>query len=103
MIHNLVTVVKDLQVVQHTASPRSTTTGVVAETSAISNYKDRAIKELQSRRINKPLDSTSFCGSTYEDVSDWLEMLTLKCDQVKLDDQERMIITTDLLKGSAKL
>ena len=75
----------------------------LAPTTNEPNLLDRAMKELQAKRINKLLDSTPFYGLTTEDVSDWLEAFKRKCDQVQLPDGQRLIIATDLFKGSAKI
>ena len=70
---------------------------------AASNLKEQAAKQLQSKRINQLLDSTPFTGSSSQEVSDWIEDLSNKCDQVQLDDDQRLSVAIDLLKGNATL
>ena len=36
------------------------------------NLKEKAARQLQSKRINQLLDSTPFSGSVTQDVSDWM-------------------------------
>ena len=68
-----------------------------------SSLKEQAAKQLQSKRINQLLDSTPFTGSPSQEVSDWIDDLSNKCDQVQLDDDQRLSVAIDLLKGNAKL
>ncbi|CAF1481203.1 unnamed protein product [Rotaria sp. Silwood1] len=68
-----------------------------------SSLKEQAAKQLQSKRINQLLDSTPFTGSASQEVSDWIDDFTNKCDQVQLDDAQRLSVVIDLLKGNAKL
>jgi hypothetical protein len=70
---------------------------------AASSLKEQAAKQLQSKRINQLLDSTSFTGSSSQEVSDWIDDFSNKCDQVQLDDDQRLSVAIDLLKGNAKL
>ncbi|CAM2714040.1 unnamed protein product [Rotaria socialis] len=57
----------------------------------------------QSTSINQLLDSTPFTGSASQEVSDWIDDSSNKCDQVQLDDAQRLSVVIDLLKGNAKL
>lgn len=68
-----------------------------------SSLKEQAAKQLQSKRINQLLDSTPFTGSSSQEVSDWIDDLSNKYDQVQLDDDQRLSVAIDLLKGNAKL
>ncbi len=70
---------------------------------AASSLKEQAAKQLQSKRINQLLDSTPFTGSSSQEVSDWIDDFSNKCDQVQLDDDQRLSVAIDLLKGNAKL
>ena len=70
---------------------------------AASSLKEQAAKQLQSKRINQLLDSTSFTGSSSQEVSDWIDDFSNKCDQVQLSDDQRLSVAIDLLKGNAKL
>lgn len=67
------------------------------------NLKEQAAKQLQSKRINQLLDSIPFSGSASQEVSDWIDDFSNKCDQVQLDDAQRLSVVIDLLKGNAKL
>lgn len=89
-------------------SPPSTTAALPQSIPPIiknaeSNLKEQAAKQLQSKRINQLLDSTPFTGSSSQEVSDWIDDLSNKCDQVQLDDDQRLSVAIDLLKGNAKL
>jgi hypothetical protein len=64
---------------------------------------DQAAKQLQSKRITQLLDSTPFTGSTSQDVMDWFDEFSSKCDDVKLDDMQRVSVARGLLTGVAKL
>ena len=70
---------------------------------AASSLKEQAAKQLQSKRINQLLDSTPFTGSPAQEVSDWIDDFSNKCDQVQLDDDQRLSVAIDLLKGNGKL
>ena len=70
---------------------------------AASSLKEQAAKQLQSKRINQLLDSTPFTGSSSQEVSDWIDEFSNKCDKVQLDDDQRLSVAIDLLKGNAKL
>jgi hypothetical protein len=72
-------------------------------THAAPSLKEQAAKQLQSKRINQLLDSTPFTGSSSQEVSDWIDDFSNKCDQVQLDDDQRLSVAIDLLKGNAKL
>lgn len=101
ILNNLSSTVRDLQQMNLFATTANQSTAVPIETE--SNLLDRAMKEIQAKRINKLLDSTPFYGLATEDVSDWLEGFKRKCDQVQLPDDQRLIIATDLFKGTAKI
>ena len=68
-----------------------------------SNLKELAAKQLQSKRIDQLLNYTPFSGSTSQEVSDWIDDFSNKCEQLQLDDTQRLSIAIDLLKGNAKL
>ncbi|CAF4629407.1 unnamed protein product, partial [Rotaria socialis] len=68
-----------------------------------SSLKEQAVKQLHSKRINQLLDSTPFTGSASQEVSDWINNFSNKCDQVQLDDAQRLSVVIDLLKGNDKL
>ncbi|CAF3342919.1 unnamed protein product [Rotaria socialis] len=68
-----------------------------------SSLKEQAVKQLHSKRINQLLDSTPFTGSASQEVSDWIDDSSNKCDQVQLDDAQRLSVVIDLLKGNDKL
>ncbi|CAF4569110.1 unnamed protein product, partial [Didymodactylos carnosus] len=70
---------------------------------AETSLKEQAAKQLQSKRINQLLDSTPFSRSTSQEVSDWIDDFSNKCDQLQLDDAQRLSVVIDLLKGNAKL
>ncbi|CAF4617830.1 unnamed protein product, partial [Didymodactylos carnosus] len=70
---------------------------------AETSLKEQAAKQLQSKRINQLLDSTPFSGSTSQEVSDWIDDFSNKCDQLQLDDAQRLSVVIDLLTGNAKL
>jgi len=72
-------------------------------TNVETSLKEQAAKQLQSKRINQLLDSNPFTGSASQEVSDWIDDFSNKCDQVKLDDTQRLSVVIDLLKGNAKL
>jgi hypothetical protein len=67
------------------------------------NAKERTSKQLLMKRINQLLDSTPFSGSTSQEVSDWIQEFSRKCDQLELDGDQRFSIAVDLLNGNAKL
>ena len=67
------------------------------------HLKEQAAKQLQSKRINQLLDSTPFTGSSSQEVSDWIEDFVGKCDQLRLDDAQRLAVAIDLLRENAKL
>ena len=85
-----------------TAAPLSQSTSSVIMKME-SSLKEQAVKQLQSKRINQLLDSTAFTGSASQEVSDWIDDFSNKCDQVQLDDAQRLSVVIDLLKGNAKL
>ncbi|CAF4482234.1 unnamed protein product, partial [Rotaria socialis] len=68
-----------------------------------SSLKEQAVKQLHSKRINQLLDSTPFTGSASQEVSDWINNFSNKCDQVQLDDAQRLSVVIDLLKGNDTL
>ena len=68
-----------------------------------SSLKEQAAKQLQSKRITQLLDSTPFTGSPAQEVSDWIDDFSNKCDKVQLDDDQRLSVAIDLLKGNGKL
>jgi hypothetical protein len=67
------------------------------------HIKEQAAKELQSKRINQLLDSKPFTGSSLQEVSDWIDDFVGKCDQLRLDDAQRLAVAIDLLRENAKL
>jgi ElaB/YqjD/DUF883 family membrane-anchored ribosome-binding protein len=67
------------------------------------HLREQAAKQLQSKRINQLLDSAPFTGSSSQEVSDWIEDFVGKCDQLRLDDAQRLAVATDLLRENAKL
>ncbi|CAF0770090.1 unnamed protein product [Didymodactylos carnosus] len=67
------------------------------------SLRENAAEQLQSKRLNQLLDSTPFSGSTSQEVSDWIDDFSFKCDQLQLDDAQRLSVVIDLLKGNAKL
>ena len=77
----------------NTKSSPSTTLNLVSE----------AAKQLQAKRIHRLLDSAPFTGSASQEVSDWVEEFTRKCDQLRLDDAQRLSVVADLLTENAKL
>ncbi|CAF5168122.1 unnamed protein product, partial [Rotaria sp. Silwood1] len=67
------------------------------------SLKEQASKRLQSKRIDQLLNSIPFSGSNSQEVSDWIEDFDDKCDQVQLEDVQRLSVAIDLLTGNAKL
>ena len=65
--------------------------------------KEQAVKQLQTKRINQLLDSTPFSGSMSQEVSDWIEEFSTRCDELNFDDTQRLSVAVSLLKGNAKL
>ncbi|CAF2971230.1 unnamed protein product [Rotaria sp. Silwood2] len=84
-----------------TASDSELTTSVTQ--SAKLSLKEKASKQLQSKRIDQLFNSTPFYGSTSQEASDWIEDFNNKCDQLQLDDGQCLFVVIDLLKGNAKL
>lgn len=89
-------------------APSPTTTTLVDTTIPViinteHHIKQQTAKQLQSKRINQLLDSTPFSGSTSQEVSDWIDDFIYKCDQLQLDEAQRLSVAIDLLKGNAKL
>ena len=90
------------------APPPPTTTTLLETTIPVvinteHHIKQQTAKQLQSKRINQLLDSTPFSGSTSQEVSDWIDDFIYKCDQLQLDESQRLSVAIDLLKGNAKL
>ncbi|CAF4974115.1 unnamed protein product, partial [Rotaria sp. Silwood1] len=67
------------------------------------SLKEQASKKLQSKRIDQLLNSIPFSGSNSQEVSDWIEYFDDKCDQLQLEDVQRLSVAIDLLTGNAKL
>ncbi|CAF5117344.1 unnamed protein product, partial [Rotaria sp. Silwood1] len=61
------------------------------------SLKEQASKRLQSKRIDQLLNSIPFSGSNSQEVSDWIEDFDDKCDQVQLEDVQRLSVAIDLL------
>jgi hypothetical protein len=65
--------------------------------------EEQAAKQLQSKRIDQLINSAPFTGSIIQEISDWIEDFSNKCDQLRFDDTQRFSVATDLLKGNTKL
>jgi hypothetical protein len=57
-------------------------------------------KQINNYDRNK---STPFSGSRTQDVVDWLYEFNRKCDDIKLDDTQRLSVTCGLMASDAKL
>ena len=64
---------------------------------------DQSTKQLRSKQISQLLESNSFSGSPTQDVVDWLDEFNHKCDDIILDDAQRLSVARGLLTGDAKL
>lgn len=65
--------------------------------------KKQTNKQLQSKRIKQLFESKPFSGSITQEVSDWIDEFSDKCDELQLDDDQRLSIATGLLSDNAKL
>jgi len=68
-----------------------------------SSTTDHATKQLRSKQISQLFESTAFSGSRSQDVVDWLDEFNQKCDDIRLDDTQRLSIARGLMKNDAKL
>ena len=64
---------------------------------------DQSTKQLRSKQISQLFESTSFSGSPMQDVVDWLHEFNRKCDDIVLDDVQRLSIARGLMTDDAKL
>ena len=64
---------------------------------------DQSTKQLKSKQISQLFDSTPFSGSPAQDVIDWLYAFNLKCDDISLDESQRLSIARGLMVADAKL
>ena len=64
---------------------------------------DHTTKQLRSKQLTHLFESKPFSGSAAQDVVDWLDEFNRKCDDIQLDDAQRLSIARDLMKDDAKL
>jgi hypothetical protein len=69
----------------------------------IPSTTDQATKQLRSKQLTQLLEATPFSGSRAQDVVDWIHEFNRKCDDIKLDDKQRLSIARGLMKNDAKL
>ena len=64
---------------------------------------DHTIKQLRSKQLTHLFESTPFFGTAVQDVVDWLDEFNRKCDDIQLDETQRLSIARGLMKDDAKL
>ena len=64
---------------------------------------DQTTKQLQSKLMSQLFESTPFSGSRTQDIVDWLDEFNEKCNNIKLDNTQRLSIARGLMTSDAKL
>jgi hypothetical protein len=107
-IDNLVQLLNQLtetkNVIPSIAPP--TTTSVTTLTASHSNstsHADQSTKQLRSKQISQLFESTPFTGSPTQDVVDWLHEFNRQCDDILLDNAQRLSVARGLMTDDAKL
>ena len=102
-LHQTITTIRHSQVHPQTdTTKKSSSTSSRGDETAY-GLKEQTTKQLQSKRIKQLLESKPFSGSTSQEVSDWIEEFEDKCDDMHLDDDQRLSIAVGLLADNAKL
>ena len=76
---------------------------VNSSTGTLTSNLDPATKQLRAKQISQLFESTPFSGSATQDVVDWLHEFNRKCEDIRLDDTQRLSIARGLMKNDAKL
>ena len=85
--------------VHTTSSTAASTSHAIPSVSA----GDHTMKQLRSKQLTHLFESTPFAGTAAQDVVDWLDEFNRKCDDIQLDDGQRLSIARGLMKDDAKL
>ena len=94
-IDNLVQLLNKLtetkNVIPSITPPTTTTiTPLTASHSSSTSHTDQSTKQLRSKQISQLFESTPFTGSPTQDVVDWLHEFNRQCDDILLDNAQRL-------------
>ena len=81
--------------------PETTThVGTVNSSSVtLASNRDPATKQLRAKQISQLFESTPFSESAIRDAVDWLHEFNRKCEDIMLDDPQRLSIARGLMKA----
>lgn len=71
--------------------------------SSSASNTDQSMKQLRSKQISQLFESTPFTGLPTQDVVDWLHEFNRQCDDILLNDAQRLSVARGLMKDDAKL